>query len=139
MAVPTRTRVAPSAMATSKSSLIPMDRCDEIDVRPPAGRLPIAKGAERGEVRARVFGRSPERRDQHEPLAAHVLRGGESIEQCGQSVRRNTPLGGLASYIHLHEARLRDARAPSMASSSATESTVWTSATCPATYFTLLL
>src|SRR5665213_3660783 len=75
IALPPRTRVAPSATAISKSPLIPIDRsCRSTfgrgpeEARPHFAALRLLR--DREAARARLFGAAAERRDQHQPPAA---------------------------------------------------------------------
>ncbi len=98
IAVPTRTSVAPSSIAASKSPLIPIDssrRRRRFD-------LTVAQCAERPEAlahRRRVVGRG----DRHQPLDSQPRVRTQRGEELRQIRRREAVLGSLVVEVDLHE------------------------------------
>ena len=137
IAVPTRTCVAPHAIATSKSPHIPIDSTGS-----------GAPSCARGDRGARGARRSTAGSPRDLPTAAassSARRAGRSrrprsrARASSASPRRDAALGRLAREVDREQHRLHAPPARFASSSaSSTLSTAWTSATCPATSFALL-
>ena len=102
-AVPTRTMVAPSSMATSKSWLIPIDRCGNIDGSPLASRSESRSSRRRREIGScllRIFG---QRWEQHEPTHPGRAAGSGGVDDLADRVQGRAVLRDLSCQVHLDQ------------------------------------
>ena len=108
---PMRTMVAPSAIASCQSSLMPIESSSNTAACSPSSpsRTSSRKRA-RSAKHARARCASPLRRHRHKPAHAHVRKARAVLQHAGHLARRETALARLPRHVHLEQHVLHLAR-----------------------------